>query len=874
MIWHSATASQVVEELNSHPTEGLSQLEAEARLRQYGRNEVADKHRKRFGQVFAAQFKSPTLIILLLAAVAWIVAGLLLDSGNLWGGLLIIGTCLLGALIDTVKHYRAEQALDSLRNLTRHTVKVIREGGLRRIAASQVVPGDVMLLEEGDYIAADARLLTADGLRCGQKAITGDELSAEKAAVDGYTDIVPIEKRANMVYAGCTVDSGSATCMVVATGMDTESAKIALVVADSLRITTPLQREWRATARSIGLAAVLVSVAIFALGMILADGNPFERFGATFMACAALATSAVPESLAATITTVLAVGVSRMVRKKVLVGSLSAVETLGKVSVICTDKTGTLTQNHMTMTRMFTGRDIIFLDQNPTLSKATRDLLLMGAMCCDADVVTDNGNEWIVGDHTEAGMVAAACRHVDIDKATLDSMYPRLCQLPFDADRKLKTSVNMIEGRPVAVVKGAPDILISRCNNCDQKTAIEAAAAMAEDALRVIGIGYRFLDEVPTNPTQEELEYNLTFGALVGLADPPMPEIASAIDEARGAGIRVIMMTGDHISTAVSSAKQLGVMTTEDSVITNDELAALSDEELAGVIHRFSVFVRLTPDNKLRVVRALQQAGEVVAITGDRVEDAPVLRAADVGCAMGQSGTDIARRAADLTIADDKFSTILAAIGAGRGIYDNLGKAIRLALGFVFSIGVVMLVGLIGTGVLPLNGVQIMCLNLLVSVASVLPFALEKPTKGLLGRPPRTDDRIFDKRTTILSLIHASLLSIASVIAYVMGYAEGSLTASTMAFAVLGFGQLLYGFCARSRYSLLDFRRHHLNLWLMLAALAAGGGLMLILNVEGLNTVFGMTALGGSQITAVAVLSLAPFLVTEGLKLLRLLLKK
>ena len=875
MIWHSATAQQVVEELATHPVNGLGQAEAAARLRKFGRNQVADPNRKTFWQVFAAQFKSPTLLILLLAAVAWIVAGLLLDSDNLWGGLTIIFIGLLGALIDTVKHNRAERALDELRNRTHLTVKVMREGGLRRIPAWQVVPGDVMLLQEGDTIAADARLITADNLRCVQTAIGDvDAVAVEKAAVDGYTDIVPVERRANMVYAGSTVANGSATCVVVATGMHTESAKIALVVEDSLRITTPLQKEWRATARSIGAAAVAVSVLIFVLCMILAEGDPFERFGSAFMACAALATAAVPESMAATITTVLAVGVSRMVRQKALVRTLSSIETLGKVSVICTDKTGTLTQNDMTVTRIYTGGEIVNLDQTATVNKTTKDLLLMGAMCCDGFVASDMGNRWVVGDHTEAGIVAAAFRFVKLDKATLDSMYPRLCELPFDADRKLKTSVNLIDGRPVAVVKGAPDILISRCVGCDQKAALQAAGAMADKALRVIGIGYRFLDEVPTHPTHEELEYNLTFGCLVGLEDPPLPEIATAIADARNAGIRVVMMTGDQWETAVASAKQLGVITDESEVLTNDRLEQMTDQELQAVLPEIDLCVRLTADNKLRVVTALQQMGEVVAITGDRVEDAPALAAADVGCAMGQSGTDIARKAAHLTIDNDKFGTIMAAIGAGRGVYDNLGKAIRLALGFVLSMGVLMLIGLLGTGHLPLNGVQIMCLNLVVSVASVLPFALEKPTKGLLGRPPRTDDSIFDKRTTVHSVIHASLLSVAAVIAYVIGYQAGGLAASTMAFAVLGFGQLLYGFCARSRYSLLAFRRHHFNLWLLLAAVAAGGLLVLILSVDGLNTVFGVTALTGGQITAVMLLSIMPFGVTEGLKLVRLTLRR
>ncbi len=866
MIWHSATSQEVLAELNTSITQGLTEKEAAARLRREGKNALRDKKRRTFSQILWEQFKSPVTLILLVAAALWLLTSLLLESNNHWAALTVIGIVLVGVLIDAVKDAVAESSLDSLRNVSQHTAKVLRDGMVTTVVANKLVPGDIMLLEQGDYISADARLITCEQLRCDENMLSGEPVSVEKQLDELLADIVPIDKRTNMVYSGCTVSHGVATAVVVATGMATESAKIAMVVEDSLQIATPLQKQWKTTARSIGTAALAVSILIFVLSMFLAEGDPFERFGSSFMACATLAASAVPGSLAATITTVLAVGVNRMVHRKMQVNVLDAVETLGKVSVICTDKTGTLTQNNMKMTRIFSGKSLIDLQDDTELPTGLKDLLFMGAMCCDAQVDIDNEQEVISGDHTEAGIVAAAVRYGGFDKETIDNMYPRMCDIPFDADRKLKTSVNMIDGKPVAVVKGAPDIIISRCSNCDAKLAAEAARTMADSALRVIGIAYKPLDEVPANPTQEELEYDLVFGGLVGLSDPPIPEAVLSIQQARQAGIQVVMMTGDHVSTAVASARQMGVLTRGNGVMTNEELDALTDEELDGLVDTIGLYVRLSAENKGRVVASFQRKGHVVAITGDRVEDAAVLRQADIGCAMGQTGTDVAKRAAHVVVTDDKFSTILEGIGAGRGIYDNLGKAIRLALGFVLSIGVVMLACLIVTGSLPLNAVQIMCLNLLVSVASVLPFALERPAKGLLSRPPREDDRIYGKRNLALSILHAVLLSMASIGAYMLGREIDLTTASTMVFLTLGFGQFLYAFCARSRYSLLDFKRNHFNYWLVVSLVIAVGVLMAILKVTWLNQLFGLVALAGEQFGVVIGLSVLPFVITEVLK--------
>jgi Ca2+-transporting ATPase len=578
------------------------------------------------------------------------------------------------------------------------------------------------------------------------------------------------------------------------------------------------------------------------------------------MTCVALAASAVPESLAATITTLLAVGVNRMVRHKMPVRSLSAVETLGKVSVICTDKTGTLTTNRMTMTQMYAGGHTISLDNETTLSEGEKDFLLMAAMCCDADVQVQDGKEKFIGDHTEAGIVAAVTKHANIDKLTVDSIYPRLCELPFDAYRKLKTSVNMINGKPVAVVKGAADIIISRCDKCDKEAVTKAAEDMAEQALRVIGIAFKPLHEVPANPTEEELEHNLIFGGLVGLEDPPIPETAAAIADAKAAGVRVVMMTGDQEATAIASALRLGIVKKTSGVVINDVLDTMTDEQLDQAINGFGVFVRLTPENKERVVASLQRVGHVVAVTGDRVEDAGVLRLADVGCAMGK-GAGVAQEAADVTVEDDNFATIMHGVGVGRGVYANICKTVRVTLGFVLGMGFMMLLSLLFGGGLPFNAVQIMWLNFLVATASVLPLGLELPAKNLLRQPPRTHDEILEKGSITKTLIHGGILAVCAFVAYQLGKETGS--GSTMAFLSLGFGQLLCAFSFRSEESLLNFKHHHFNWWLMLSTVLAMVSLVLVFTIPALSTLFGVTTLTAEQKTIVAVTSVAPFIVRE-----------
>lgn len=868
MIWHSASSAQVVEELGSNQYKGLSETDAQVRLRRYGKNQLQDKKRRSLWQILLSQFTSKTMIAVMLTALIWMISGFLVEDGHPERALFVLAIGLVMAAIGMIKESVAENALDTLRNASQPSARVLRDGEEVSVPGALVVPGDILVLRQGDYIAADARLIQWDQLRCDESGVTGEPVPVEKRDDQPLADIVPISGRQNMLYAGSTVAHGSGLAVVTATGMNTEQAKIAMVVEDRLQITTPLQEHWKSIAGNVAFGAAGVSGLVFLLGLIFnTDLGFFDRLVDSFMTGITLTATAIPQSLAATLTVVLAVGVYRMARNKVLVRHLPTIETLGKVSVICTDKTGTLTQNQMTLTRLYTDGQEVLLSAGGTLSKEQVDILLMSAMCCDASVETVEGQQIVTGDHTEGGIVAAVERYLQLDKFTVDSMYPRLCELPFDSGRKLKTSVNMIDGTPVAVVKGAPDEVLARCRQSDPK-AMEMAGAMAKEALRVIAVAYKPLTEAPANPTCEELECDLIFGCIMGLADPPMPEATQAIEDAKAAGIRVVMFTGDHVSTAVSSARAMGLVAENAQVVTDQVVELLSDDELKNVVKDTPLYIGLSPDNKVRVIKALQQLGYVVAATGDGVGDVPVLRAADVGCGMGISGTDVAKGAAHVTIEDDSFSTILSGINAGRGIYENICKAIRFSLSFVLALALLMMVGLIGWQTMPLSPVQIMWLNLLVSTASVLPLGLELPAKELLRQPPRKKDRVFGQKGAKTSIVQGIVLGVSTIISYAIGFADGNgSVATTMAFATLCIGQVFGAYSARSPYSLLDFKRHHFNHWMVFAGVISLASCWLLLGGSWLTTLFGMTVLTSAQTTWMMVLAILPFVVIELTKL-------
>ena len=877
MIWHSASSQQVLQELETNQYKGLTHAQASARLRRYGVNKLHDQKRRSFLQLFWTQFKSPTVLIVLAAAAVWLITGVLLQStAGLFSAVAVAVICLLGALLGAVKEHSAEAGLDRLRVRAQSSARVLRAEQVMILPAAGLVPGDIVYLQAGDYVPADARLIQSDLLRCDESSLTGEPVSVAKDAAATLADITQLKDRANMVFSGCTVTDGTGVAVVTATGMATEKAKIASVVQDALRIQVPLQQRWRPAAHNLLLVAGAVGILLFILGMILTPGSLIDRLAATVMTCASLAAAAAPEAVAGAITVVLAVGMLRMARHHLLVRTLPTVETLGRVSVICADKTGTLTQNRMTVTALFDGQESLALREDTALSKRQKDLLLMAAMCCDADVIDRDGQEQWIGDHTEAGIVAAARRYGDTDKQTVDSLYPRLSLVPFDAERQLKTSVNMIDGHPVAVVKGAPDRVLALCAGADEQTVSQAARVMAEGALRVIGIAYKPLAEAPADPTAEELEHDLIFCGLLGLADPPAADVIRAVATARRAGIRVVMMTGDQEATAAAAARELGIGDGTTRLMTGDELDGLSDEELAQQVETVAVCVRMNAQQKQRFIAALQSHGHVVAATGGSVTDAQMLRTADVGCAIGTAGSDVARGAAEVTVTDDRFTTILGGIEAGRSLYENIRHTVCYAVGCFAALALTFLVGLLVFGQMPYDGPRLLWQNLVWTLLPALALGVERPAPGLMTRPGRPlEQGLFDRRSFVVALVQGALLAAAALVAYRVGLQTNAATAGTMAYLVLGSGAALSAFALRSTEPLVFIFSRRFNYWLLAAVPLCVILLLPVCQWSLLANMLGAAPLPHSLVGTAVLLAFAPVVVLEVIKLiLRLVGKK
>lgn len=816
--WHSQSADKVATLLGASPSEGLAPDEAAARLGADGFNELRQTEGASWLAILAGQFASLVVWVLIGAAAVSIALGEVVD------GVAIIAIVVLNAVIGFFQEHRAERAVAALARMAAPRARVVRGGRAEVVASRDVVRGDLLLIDAGDLVAADARLVEASALRTNEAPLTGESESVEKAA-DACDRETPLAERRNMVFLGTSVASGTGRAIVVATGMATEVGHIAGMLETAAGGDTPLKRRLDQVAWRLLWACLVIVVLVFVLGA--ARGLPtFELF----LAAVSLAVAAIPEGLPAVVTVALALGVSRMVRRNALVRRLAAVETLGCAQVICTDKTGTLTVGEMTARKVLTVERVfgvtgegyatdgmLFADGDGSSAAADeplQDLLRAAAACNDAELAQKGGRAVVVGDPTEGALLVVAAKG-GIARGELDAAMPRLGSVPFDSDRKRMTVVRERDGRPWAFVKGAPEVVLGRCARMrtaggvvpmseTERARVEVACGMmANDALRVLALAERGLDGAATaaGPWGDDVEQGLTFLGLVGLQDPPRAEARDAIAKCKRAGIRVVMITGDHPDTARAIARELGILTTGDDVLVGAELSRMDDRELAGRVERTAAYARVTAEDKLRIVRAWKAQGAVVAMTGDGVNDAPALKEASIGIAMGVSGTEVTKQAADMVITDDNFASIVAAIEEGRGIYDNIAKTLGYLLAGNAGELAVMLVAVLVGWPLPLLPIQLLWINLVTDGLPALALATDPIDSDVLARAPRKPsaeliDRPFLVRLAITGALTAGCTL--AVFAYELRVDGNLQDARNAAFSVLVIAELLRSFGARS----------------------------------------------------------------------------
>ena len=864
MDWWSMQVSQVEKRLRTNRETGLQEGEASKRLTLDGKNRLEQgEGKKSFFWKFLAQFNEIMILLLIGAAVISFAVSCWNGEKDFVDSAIIIAIVVLNAVLGVLQESKAEKALEALKELSAPKARVLRNGTEQEISAEDIVVGDILLLSAGDYICADGRLFESHGLKTEESAITGESLAIEKE-----NGILPeklqIGDRKNMVLSGSYAMAGKGKAIVTATGMDTEIGHIADLLSRQEENETPLQKKLGETGKLLGIGALGICGIIFILGLLRKE-EPFQMF----MTSVSLAVAAIPEGLPAIVTIVLAIGMQRMSKKNTIIRRLPAVETLGGAEVICSDKTGTLTQNRMKVTKLAAlGKD---LEKN---EEKRRFILTLFALCNDAK----REGTRIIAEPTEKALAEAA-EEGGVSLKGLWQEMPRTGEVPFSSERKLMTTVHQSGEKWISVTKGAPDILLEKCSRClegkgqvsfDNRRKSEARlknGEMAANALRVVAVAFREWEEEPLFFTAEALEQDLVFAGMAGMIDPPRPEAKAAVETCKKAGIRPVMITGDHALTAQAIAAQLGIYETGDRIITGQELEQMKEAELSKAVENCTVFARVSPEHKVRIVKAFQKDGKVVAMTGDGVNDAPALKAADIGCAMGKNGTEVAKGAADMVLMDDNFATIVEAVREGRGIYDNIRKAVHFLLssniGEIITIFVAMVLG----WATPLLPIQLLWVNLVTDSLPAIALGLDPVEKDSMERQPRKDTSLFGGGMGSRIAVEGMMIGMLALIAFGIGhiYFDGGkeyITGRTMAFAVLSLSQLVHAFNMRTEHSLTQISLGS-NPFLV-GAFAAGCFLQAgVIMAEPLAEIFKVCPLGWVEWLIVAGLALVPLPVVE-----------
>ena len=858
MIFHDKDAKSVLELLNTDKN-GLKTAQVKELQEKYGENKLKEKKKKNTFQRFLEQFKDVMILILIAAAIiSFVVACIEGDPQEFFEPILILAIVIINAIMGVMQESKAEKALDALKSLSAPHARVIRDGVESVIDAKELVPGDIIKVEAGDFIPADCRLIESTSLKSEESALTGESVPSEKHASITVKDNAPLGDRQNMIFSGCSITYGTALAVVTATGMDTEMGKIANLLDSEEEGQTPLQKKLASLGKYLGIVALTCCAIIFIVG--LTSGMDVLEI---FMTAVSLAVSAIPEGLPAIVTIVLSIGVQRMVKKNAIIRRLPAVETLGSASIICSDKTGTLTQNRMTLVKAYTAKKGLLEDITENNDDEVKKLLAFGTLCSDGSVVFEGDKEQHIGDPTETSIVYAAYKN-GLKKEDLNAKYPRISGIPFDSDRKLMSTINEIDGKKVVIVKGAFDVLIERTLGDDIKKAKAVCDEMSANALRVLAVCYKYIDEIPESLTSENLENGLTFLGLVGMIDPPRPEAKEAVRICRKAGIKPVMITGDHVVTASAIARELGILLDGDMSITGSELDKMTDAELDNVVEKISVYARVSPENKIRIVKAWQRRDQVVSMTGDGVNDAPALKAADIGCAMGITGTDVAKGAADITLTDDNFATIVDAVREGRGIYSNIKKVVGFLLGTNIGEIIVVFLAMMLWHVTPLLSMQLLWINLVTDSLPAIALGMEAVENDVMEKSPKPKkEGLFAHGYGVRIILQGIMFGALALIAYKIGeVSTGSLSGGqTMAFITLSLSQVIQAFNMRSDHSLFKigfFSNKKLNISALVSIL-----LVLLVIFTPAKIIFGLITLDLKLYLIAFGMAIVPLVVME-----------
>jgi Ca2+-transporting ATPase len=903
--WHARQVGEVESTLKTSTERGLTPQEAADRLERRGHNELQEAPRPGFYQLLLDQFNNFIVIVLLIAAVLAAVLGDYIEAAA------IMAIVILNAVLGVVQERRAEEALAALKKMAAPEADVIRGGRRQSIPSRELVPGDVVMLEAGNYVPADLRLYQAVNLRIEEAALTGESVPVEKEAQLVLPHDVALGDRRNTAFSGTMVAHGRGQGVVVATGMNTQIGMIASMLQSMDVEETPLQRRLDQLGKTLGWAALAVCGVVFVVGWL--RGFDFLEM---FLVAVSLAVAAVPEGLPAVVTITLALGMREMIQRHALIRRLASVETLGSTTVICSDKTGTLTENQMAVTRIWVdgrqfevtgnassphgefllGGEQIQLDDYPALTSSLWAAALDNDAVLEADHSAEGGTHYrMIGDPTEAALIVAAAK-AGAWRHDLERSYPRIDEIPFDSGRKRMTTIHRLEqptpedaspfydserrGWEVAAVKGAPDVVLDLCSHSQtieddtvplsddfRQRILTANEAMAQDALRVLAVAYRLEEDLPGGDRADEIESNLTFIGLIGMIDPPRPEVAAAIKTARRAGIRTVMITGDYPDTARAVGEQIGLLKAGHKVATGKDLSAFSDEQMAQEVRSTDVFARVSPEHKVRIVDALRANHHVVAMTGDGVNDAPALKRADIGVAMGITGTDVAKETADMVLTDDNYVSIVSAVEQGRIIYSNIRKFVFYLLSCNLAEILTILVAILAGAPSPLTAIQLLWLNLITDGAPALALGLEKGDPDTMDQPPRPPaEPIINRHMQIGIAVQTVAIAGVTLTAYFLSrqmYPGDQQLAETMAFATLSFSELLRAFTARSERYLLHRLGIFSNIYMVYAVLSSMALLLIVIYVPLLEPIFDTAELTLAQWEIVLPLLLVPSLVQE-----------